>query len=84
MTDHPRASTTHQMTRQEDRMNPKKDQMNRSIIAILSPGVALLALGCTLGISACASAQPTHETGAVEQRTERTAPQTRPSWEPEE
>jgi hypothetical protein len=77
MADHLRASTKHQMTRQED-------QMNRSIIAILSPGLALLALGCTLGISACTSAQPARATGAVEQRAERTAPQTKAAWEPHE
>ena len=64
-------------------MNRKKDQMNRSIMALLSPGVVLLALGCTLGISACASTQAARATGAVEPRTEQTAPQTRASWEPE-
>jgi hypothetical protein len=64
-------------------MTRTKDQMNRSIIALLSPGVALLALGCTLGISACGSMQPARATSAVEPRVEQTAPQTRASWEPE-
>jgi hypothetical protein len=65
-------------------MTRKQDQTNRSIIAILSPGMALLALGFALEVSACASAQPERPTGAVTARTERAASDTRPSWEPED
>jgi hypothetical protein len=67
----------------EDQMTRKQDQMNRSIIDILTPGVALLALGFTFGVSACTSAQPTRATSAVGPRAERAAPEPRPSWEPE-